>query len=74
MFINEGRGLSAVRFAHARFDYIRKSRPSSGHPGAVLAAFCDGSVRTLHDNIDKTLFVRLCRPGSGVILNPRDLQ
>ena len=49
LFINEGRGFSVVQFAHSRFSYIRKSRPSSGHPGAVLAAFCDGSVRTLHD-------------------------
>jgi hypothetical protein len=40
----------------------------------VIAAFCDGSVRTLKDEMDKTLFVRLCRPGSGVILNPKDLD
>jgi hypothetical protein len=51
----------------------RTARPSSGHPGIAVAAFCDGGVRKLKDDMDKTLFVRLCRPGSGVILNPKDL-
>jgi prepilin-type N-terminal cleavage/methylation domain-containing protein len=73
LFINEGRGVPGSRFFDGRVERIRKSRPSSGHPGVVISAFCDGSVRTLRDNIDKTLFVRLCRPGSGVIINPRDL-
>jgi len=51
----------------------RKARPSSGHPGIVNAAFVDGSVRSLQESMDKTLFVRLARPGSGVIINPKDL-
>jgi prepilin-type processing-associated H-X9-DG protein len=70
LFINEGRANSGVRIVRPS----RKGRPSSGHPGVVMAAFCDGSVRSLKDDMDKTLFVRLCRPGSGVILNPKDLD
>ena len=71
MFINEGRANSGVSVPAGQ-EY-RKARPSSGHPGVVVAAFCDGGTRVLKDDIDKTLFVRLCRPGSGVILNPGDL-
>jgi len=69
LFINEGRANSGVSIVHSR----RTARPSSGHPGVVVAAFVDGGVRPLKDDIDKTLFVRLARPGSGVILNPKDL-
>ena len=71
LFINEGRASSGVSINHPT---ARKARPSSGHPGVVMAAFCDGSVRPLKDDMDKTLFVRLCRPGSGVIVNPKDLD
>ena len=69
MFINEGRR----NFGVASNERTRKARPSSAHPGGVVTAFCDNGVRFLRDDIDKTLFVRLCRPGSGVILNPKDL-
>jgi prepilin-type processing-associated H-X9-DG protein len=70
LFINEGRAVSG----NYQFEYAsRTARPSSGHPGIVVAAFCDGHVGTLKDDMDKTLFVRLCRPGSGVIINPKDL-
>jgi prepilin-type N-terminal cleavage/methylation domain-containing protein len=72
LFINEGRANSGAVFTPGA-DVIRKARPSSGHPGVVVAAFVDGSVRTLKDDMDKTFFVRICRPGSGVILNPKDL-
>jgi len=70
LFINEGRRNSGARIAYG----VRTARPSSGHPGVVIAAYCDGSARPLKDDMDKTLFVRLCRPGSGVILNPKDLD
>ena len=69
LFINEGKSNSGARIT-AR---SRAARPSSAHPGVVVAAFVDGGVRPLQENMDKTLFVRLCRPGSGVILNPKDL-
>ena len=48
-------------------------RPSSGHPGVVVGAFCDNSVRTLKDDMDRSVFVQLMRPGSGAILNPAKL-
>ena len=75
LFINEGKDVyfNGLGGANTPIDWFRKTRPSSGHPGVVVTAFVDGSVRTLRDDIDKTLFVRLCRPGSGVIINPKDL-
>ena len=69
LFINEGRPNSGVSIVHRS----RTARPSSAHPGVVVAAFVDGGVRVLRDDMDRTLFVRLCRPGSGVIINPKDL-
>ena len=69
LFINEGRSNSGASIVHR----TRTARPASAHPGVVVAAFVDGGVRTLQENMDKTLFVRLARPGSGVILNPKDL-
>jgi len=74
LFINEGRNVQFGADADGiGTDGSRKARPSSGHPGGVVAAFVDGAVRFLRDDMDKTLFVRLARPGSGVILNPKDL-
>jgi hypothetical protein len=73
LFINEGRGNVNVVFASAWQAGARTARPSSAHPGVVVAAFVDGGVRTLRDDMDRTLFVRLCRPGSGVIINTGDL-
>ena len=70
LFINEGRANSGTRIVRRE----RTARPSSGHPGIIVAAYCDGHVGILKDDMDKTLFVRLCRPGSGVILNPKDLD
>jgi len=78
LFINEGRdnyydGIVPGSLGLG-FDMVRKTRPSSAHLGVVVTAFCDGSVRTLRGDMDKVLFVRLCRPGSGVIINPKDLD
>jgi len=82
LFINEGRNITFTGYTPAGhpmgegylLDALRKTRPSSGHPGGVVAAFVDGSTRFLRDDMDKTLFVRLARPGSGVIINPKDLD
>ena len=68
LFINEGKN---IRYDNA--GARRTARPSSGHPGGVVTAFCDNGVRFLRDDIDKTLFVRLARPGNDVIINPKDL-
>ena len=67
LFINEGRAGANI------LEPTRTARPSSGHPGVVVAAFADGSVRPIRDDINRTLFVQLMRPGSGVIINPKDL-
>ena len=64
LFINEGRRNSGFQIT----EKDRTTRPSSGHPSVVVTAFVDGGVRPLRDDMDKTLFVRLARPGSGVIL------
>ena len=42
-------------------------------PSIVNAAFCDGGVRPLKEDMAKPLFVQLCRPGSGVIINMKSL-
>ena len=41
----------------------RSPFPSSTHPGVVTAAFCDGRVRTLNENMDISVYVRLMSPG-----------
>ena len=68
-FINEGRANSGTVAKG-----VQAARPSSGHPGVVIAAFCDRHVQALRDDMDKNIFVQLSRPGSGVILNPKDLE
>ena len=49
--IDHGRrpGLGEYRF----------SRPASNHPGIVLAAFCDRSVRPVNERIDPVVFEKL---------------
>jgi hypothetical protein len=72
LFVNEGRAAH-IGTQIANRGLGRTARPSSEHPGVVVTTYCDGSVRSLRDNVEPTLFVRLCRPGSGVVLNPKDL-
>jgi hypothetical protein len=36
--------------------------PNSHHSGVVVASFCDGSVRTVDENIDKSVYTRLITP------------
>ena len=79
LFINEGRNIqfstsiNQTGWVTTGTGLRRKARPSSGHPGLVVAAFVDGSVRQLRDDMDKTIFIQLAQPGSGAILNPGDL-
>jgi prepilin-type N-terminal cleavage/methylation domain-containing protein len=37
--------------------------PNSRHIGIVVASFCDGTVKTLSENIDTGVYVRLITPG-----------
>ncbi len=63
LFINIGR--SGVSITHMS----RKARPSSNHPGSVVAAFADRSVKILSQDMDKEIFVRACQTKSGVVIN-----
>ena len=46
--------------AHPRVEY---ARPSSRHPGVVVASFADGHVEPLSDDIDYPTFRHLMTPG-----------
>ena len=72
LFVNEGR--TGTGFIDGSPGRARTARPSSGHPGVVIAAFCDAHTQPLRDDMSKVLFTRLCRPSSGVILNPKELE
>lgn len=63
--IEHGRinGLGEYRFA----------RPASNHPGLVVAAFCDRSVRPINENIDPEIFQKLMRVDKEII-KPEDIQ
>lgn len=62
-FINQGRDPAC------QWTQYRRARPSSNHPGIVLAAFADRSTRILNDNMDKEIFVYLCMPHSGKVIS-----
>jgi prepilin-type N-terminal cleavage/methylation domain-containing protein len=47
----------------------RTARPSSNHPGVVIAAFADRSVKLLNESMDKTIFIRICQPNSGHVID-----
>ena len=42
---------------------------TSGHPGVVVVAFCDGAVRTLSESIDEGVYLRLMTPGGTRLRN-----
>jgi prepilin-type N-terminal cleavage/methylation domain-containing protein len=65
-FINVGRGREYDAVWTSPY---RRARPSSVHPGIVLAAFADRSVRPLNDSMDKHTFVWLCQPDSGRVIS-----
>ena len=48
---------NAMRFAGEGTPF-----PSSNHPGRVNVVMCDGSARSLSDNIDRTVYVKLVTP------------
>ncbi len=69
LFINQGR--YGVTFTGERF---RTARPSSNHPGVVVAAFADRSVKTLNDTMNKEVFVRISQSKSGAVINTSEFN
>ena len=74
VFINERRGNSSNPVATTMPNRTEAARPSSAHPGGVVAAFVDGHVRFLREDMNRTLFVQLARPGSNAIINLGNLD
>ncbi|MDR0608485.1 MAG: DUF1559 domain-containing protein [Planctomycetaceae bacterium] len=48
------------------------ARPSSNHPGIVIAVFADRGAKPLNENMDKKVFVQICQPSSGAIIKSID--
>jgi prepilin-type N-terminal cleavage/methylation domain-containing protein len=64
LFVNQGRGNTTFTYGN-----YRRARPSSNHPGIVVAAFADRNVRPLNENMDKKIFIWLCQPNSGQVVS-----
>jgi hypothetical protein len=60
------RRLSANRFINQEKNGVDGGAPfpNSRHIGIVVASFCDGTVRTLTENLDRSVYVRLITPGA----------
>jgi prepilin-type N-terminal cleavage/methylation domain-containing protein len=58
--------LSANRFINQEKNGIDGGAPfpNSRHIGTLVASFCDGTVRTVTENIDRSVYVRLITPGA----------
>jgi hypothetical protein len=63
-FINAERGTE-----FDSYQPYRRARPSSRHPGIVMTAFADRSVRPLNESINKQTFVWICQPNSGHVVS-----
>jgi prepilin-type N-terminal cleavage/methylation domain-containing protein len=65
--------LSARRFINEEKNGVDGAAPypNSRHIGIVVASFCDGTVRTLTENIDRSVYVRLITPGAA---RPRSIS
>jgi prepilin-type N-terminal cleavage/methylation domain-containing protein len=48
------------------------ARPSSYHPGIVIAAFADRVAKALNDKMSKKVFVQICQPSSGAVIGSLD--
>lgn len=53
----------------ATVNRYRVARPSSRHPGIVVAGLCDGSVRTLNEEADAEMFYYLLLPDSKEVVD-----
>ncbi len=58
-------GISPNRFLNQEKNGIDGAAPTpnSRHIGIVVAAFCDGTAKTISDNIDRGVYTRLITPG-----------
>jgi type II secretory pathway pseudopilin PulG len=54
--VNEDREFTGYESATSK---LKWARPSSNHPGKVVAAFCDGSMRSVGDNMDPLIYKRI---------------
>ncbi|MDA0835534.1 MAG: DUF1559 domain-containing protein [Planctomycetota bacterium] len=43
--------------------FTNAPRPSSGHAGLIVAAFCDGRALTINTSIDASIYAQLLTPG-----------
>ena len=57
-------GINECLDAGDRPSDLRYARPSSYHPGLVIATFCDGHVRALDEGIDYRVYQHLMTPDS----------
>lgn len=62
-------GTSATTYGRA----YRQARPSSYHPGVILAARCDRGVTTINAEIDPKVFYYLTNPTDGQVINAGEL-
>ena len=58
-------GISSNRFLNQEKNGIDGAAPTpnSRHIGIVVASFCDGTAKTISDNIDRGVYTRLITPG-----------
>ncbi|MDR0611665.1 MAG: DUF1559 domain-containing protein [Planctomycetaceae bacterium] len=68
LFINVARVPENFSIASAAPTQYNLARPSSNHPGIVIAVFADRGAKPLNDNMDKKVFVQICQPSSGAII------
>lgn len=56
--------VSAKRFINQEKNGVDGTAPfpNSHHSGVVVASFCDGSVKTVDENIDRSVYTRLVTP------------
>ncbi|MDR1923750.1 MAG: DUF1559 domain-containing protein [Planctomycetaceae bacterium] len=57
-WINEGTSTSSGLSSPSQ----TTARPSSNHPGTVVAGFADGGVRPISENINASIYIQLCQP------------
>jgi hypothetical protein len=67
-------GINECLDAGDRPSDLRYARPSSHHPGVVVATFCDGHVQSLDEGIDYRVYQHLMTPDSAAAGVPGKLD